>query len=87
MKSQSVTPKPDAELAKWCQILSTPSAMPDIVPQGWFTIAQLSDVIGRSSCNTQQRMRAMLKDGRVEQKAFRVATGKQVRPVPHYRLK
>jgi hypothetical protein len=87
MKSQSVIAKPDPELARWCAALSAPSTLPDIVPKGWFTIAQISDKLGRSSCNTQQRMRVMLKDGRAEQQTFRIATGKQVRPVPHYRLK
>lgn len=87
MKSQSVTPKPDAELARWCQILSQGSVAPDTVPAGWFTVAQLADKIDRSVCNTSERVRKMVAAGKAEKKMFRIQLAEKVRPVSHYRLK
>lgn len=87
MKSQSVTPKPDAELARWCQILSQSSVAPDKVPAGWFTVAQLADKLDRSHCNTSERVRKMVAAGKAEKKMFRIQLEEKVRPVSHYRLK
>lgn len=87
MRSQSVTPKPDAELARWCQILSQSSVAPDEVPAGWFTVAQLADKLDRSHCNTSERVRKMVAAGKAEKKMFRIQLEEKVRPVPHYRLK
>lgn len=87
MKSQSVTPKPDAELARWCEILSQSSVMPEKVPAGWFTVAQLADQLGKSVCNTSERVRKMVKNGLAERKDFTIQLEQRVRPVPHYRLK
>ena len=87
MKSQSVIPKTDAELARWCQILSQSSVVPDKVPAGWFTVAQLADKLDRSHCNTSERVRKMVAAGKAEKKMFRIQLDERVRPVPHYRLK
>lgn len=87
MRSQSVTPKPDAELARWCQILSQSSVAPDKVPAGWFTVAQLADKLDRSHCNTSERVRKMVAAGKAEKKMFRIQLEEKVRPVPHYKLK
>jgi hypothetical protein len=87
MKSQSVIPKTDAELARWCQILSQSSVAPDEVPAGWFTVAQLADKLDRSHCNTSERVRKMVAAGKAEKKMFRIQLDERVRPVPHYRLK
>lgn len=87
MKSQSVTPKTDHDLARWCQILSQSSMAPDEVPAGWFTVAQLADKLDRSHCNTSERVRKMVAAGKAEKKMFRIQLEEKVRPVPHYRLK
>ena len=87
MKSQSVTSRPDDDLARWCQILSQSSVVPDKVPAGWFTVAQLADKLDRSHCNTSERVRKMVAAGKAEKKMFRIQLEEKVRPVPHYRLK
>ena len=87
MKSQSVIPKPNDDLARWCQILSQSSMAPDEVPAGWFTVAQLADKLDRSHCNTSERVRKMVAAGKAEKKMFRIQLEEKVRPVPHYRLK
>ena len=87
MKSQSVIPKPDDDLARWCQILSQSSIVPDKVPDGWFTVAQLADRIDPSNSNTSERVRKMVAAGKAEKKMFRIQLEEKVRPVPHYRLK
>lgn len=87
MKSQSVIPKPDAELARWCEILSQSAVSIDEVPAGWFSVAQLADQLGKSICNTSERVRKMVKNGLAERKDFRIQLEQRVRPVPHYRLK
>lgn len=79
--------KPDAELARWCQILSQSSVAPDEVPAGWFTVAQLADKLNRSHCNTSERVRKMVAAGKAEKKMFRIQLEEKVRPVSHYRLK
>lgn len=86
MKSQSVTSKADADLAKWCEVLSQSSVAPDEVPAGWFTVTELADKIDRSACNTSERVRKMVAAGRAEKKMFRIQLAEKVRPVPHYRL-
>ena len=87
MKSQSVIPNPNDDLARWCQILSQSSMAPDEVPAGWFTVAQLADKLDRSHCNTSERVRKMVAAGKAEKKMFRIQLEEKVRPVPHYRLK
>ena len=87
MKSQSVTPKPDAELAKWCEMLSSPSVTAEEVPKGWFTVAQLAQKWGKAECTTGERIRRLFNEGKVERKNFTVQLEQRVRPVPHYKLK
>lgn len=87
MKSQSVIPKPDPELARWCEILSQSAVALDEVPAGWFTVAQLADRLGKSVCNTNERVRRMVAEGRAEKKLYRIQLAEKTRPVPHYRLK
>lgn len=79
--------QPDADLARWCAVLSAPSVAPEVVPPGWFTVAQLADKLDRSHCNTSERVRRMVAAGKAEKKMFRIQLAEKVRPVPHYRLK
>lgn len=78
---------PDPDLARWCAVLSAPSVAPELVPAGWFTVAQLAEKFNRSICNTSERVRRRVAAGKVEKKMFRIQLAKKVRPVPHYRLK
>ena len=87
MKSQSVTPKPDPELARCCMILSQNAVVVDEVPAGWFSVAQLADQLGKSICNTSERVRRMVAEGKAEKKLYRIQLAEKVRPVPHYKLK
>ena len=79
--------KPDANLAKWCQILSQPVTPVEEVPEGWFTIKQLAKARGRSECATSEQVRRMMEHGLCEKRNFTIRLAERVRPVPHYKLK
>lgn len=85
MKSQSVRAKPDAELAKWCEVLTT-SVVEDEVPEGWYTADQLCQKLKRPQSTVGRLLLAAIRDGKCERKKFRVNCGSFVRPVPHYKL-
>lgn len=57
------------------------------VPAGWFTISELANEIGVSESNARRRVGYLLKEGQVERMIYRIMLERQVRPVPHYRLK
>lgn len=63
------------------------TAKAEEVPAGWFTMAELAEEIGMSESNARRRMVHMLKAGAVEKRIYRIQLERQVRPVPHYRLK
>ena len=63
------------------------TARAEKVPAGWYTMAELADEIGISESNARRRVSFMVKEGRVEKRFFRIMLERQVRPVPHYRLK
>ena len=79
--------KKDADLMRLCDMLTTSNVKPDVVPEGWFTVATLADQIGKSVCMTSERVRKMVLRGTVERKNFKIQLEQRVRPVPHYRLK
>jgi hypothetical protein len=79
--------KKDSELMRLCDMLTTSTVKPDVVPEGWFTIATLADQIGKSVCITSERVRKMVLHGKVERKDFKIQLEQRVRPVPHYRIK
>ena len=80
-------PKPDAELAKWCDVLSQSRLVSDEVPEGWFTVSQLAAQWGKSDCTIGERVKRLLNDGKVERKDFVIQLHQVVRRTPHYRLK
>lgn len=84
MKSKAT--KPDSDLAAWCAALSQSSITPEVVPPGWFTVAQLAAKWGRSECTTGERVKRLLREEKVERKDFVVQLQQVVRRTPHYRL-
>jgi hypothetical protein len=77
----------DSDLRRWCDMLTASSVEPDEVPEGWFTVAELAEQIGKSVCNTSERVRKMVKHNRALRKDFKIQLEQRVRPVPHYKLK
>jgi hypothetical protein len=75
---------PDADLAAWCAALST-IASQDTVPPGWLTARQLAAKLGKAESTVSGQLSRAVREGRAETQSFRIATGKLVRPVPHYR--
>lgn len=57
-------------------------SQPETVPKGWQTMRELSKLTGYSRAETTRR----LKKTPHECRTFRVQCGRQVYPVPHYRL-
>lgn len=79
--------KADKQLAKWCDVLAQTKASPDAVPEGWLTSRQLAKVWNTSWPNARYRLTNAKTKGLVEEKFFRIATGRGPLPVPHYRPK
>jgi hypothetical protein len=79
--------KKDKELTRWCDMLTASNVKPDKVPEGWFTVSELSDQIGKSVCTTSERVRKMMLRGTVERKDYKIQLETRVRSVPHYKLK
>ena len=77
----------DKELAKWCAVLAESTAATDTVPPGWLTISELSKQTGSPTATLQHKIRRLIDAGKAERKDFRIRLAKNVRPVPHYRLK
>jgi hypothetical protein len=75
---------PDADLAKWCAALASPSVT-DVVPPGWFTTKQLSDKLGKPRPTMTRLLAEAVAAGRCEVQHFRATTGSVTRPVPHYK--
>ena len=76
----------DSDLAAWCAALASP-IIPDKVPPGWRTSAEICALLGKSPTRTSELLRCAVREGRAEKKQFRIAAAGTVRPVPHYRLK
>ena len=79
--------KPDKDLARWCAVLAELNAPTDIVPPGWRTLGDLAKQIGATVPTLQRKMRWLIKEGKAERRSFRIQLAKNVRPVPHYRLR
>jgi uroporphyrinogen-III synthase len=82
-------PRPDAQLAAWCEALASASRarQPDVVPPGWFTVRQLMYAMKAGKKATAQKVAALLRAGRAEVREFAVSVGASTRAVRHYRLK
>ena len=85
-KKSAAKVTPDADLAAWCAVLSASTVVPETVPPGWFTVAQLSTKWGRSACTTGERVKRLYRAGQVERKDFIIQLDQVVRRTPHYRL-
>lgn len=78
--------KKDDELAKWCAAL-TSEIVPDEVPEGWLTAAQLSERLNKPASTMGKMLTAAVRSGKAEVKKFRVMVGSFIRPTNHYRPK
>ena len=77
----------NAELAQWCAALADP-VVPDTIPPGWKSRAEISAMLGRSPSTVTRHIAAAVAQGKCELKKFRIASGSRgVYPVVHYRLK
>jgi hypothetical protein len=71
------------------RILSAKSYSPDDVPKGFKTAREYAADWGVRERRTREILQSGIRDGVVEAKSFRIATGVDGRlcPVPHYREK
>ena len=74
------------DLAKWCAALAA-NVVTDEVPPGWLTARELGKKLGISDSTMGKKLNRSLREGRVEKKLFRIATGQVTRAVPHYYAK
>lgn len=59
----------------------------DVVPDGFFMTQQWAEIVSKSESHTRRMLLAGVKDGKVEQKDFRVQVGRIIRTQTHYRLR
>jgi DNA-binding GntR family transcriptional regulator len=57
---------------------------PEIVPEGWLTLAQICAKTGISQTTIRTRLIKLIEAGKMECRLFRIFTGKQTIPVKHY---
>lgn len=60
---------------------------PEQVPPGWYTVRELADARQCERSHACKIIQAALKAGTLEQRVFRIVTGRKVYPVAHYRAK
>lgn len=87
MKKKITAEQIESSLAAFCQEISKGTVQPEKVPAGWFTVAELAEQLGKSHCNTSERVRRLVKIGKAERKDYTIQLEQRVRKVPHYRLK
>jgi hypothetical protein len=85
-KSKITAEQIESSLAQFCTELKKSSVKLDHVPPGWFTVSQLAEETGKSSCITSERVRKMVKDGVAERQDYIIQLEQRARAVPHYRL-
>jgi hypothetical protein len=71
----------------WSAALRGAIVQPDVVPPEWFTVRGLAKKLKTAVPTIQCRIKRLLKEGKAERRHYRVQLEKNVRPVPHYRLK
>ena len=84
-KSKITAEQIETSLDAFCRQLAKPLVTPDVVPPGWFTVADLANKSGKSPVTVGPRLNRMVKNGQVERKDFVIQLEQRVRAVPHYR--
>lgn len=74
---------------KWSQLLTLAlNGEPDVVPEGWFTRAQLKDHVGCGEATIGRKLRSLEKDGKVERKIFKIRDrANRLYAMPHWRIR
>jgi hypothetical protein len=57
---------------------------PEIVPEGWLTLAQISAKTGIAPTTIKSQLIKLIEAEKMECRLFRIFTGKQTIPVKHY---
>lgn len=72
---------------KWLDLLATAglAVAPSEVPEGWVTSEELSRIWNTSPATSRRRLKAMVDEGQVEAKFFKIMLD-VVRPVRHYKI-
>jgi predicted transcriptional regulator len=86
-KSKITAEQIESSLTNFCQQLTQPKVDLDVVPPGWFTVADLAAEVGKAPVTISQRIRKMVKTGQAERQDFTIQLEQVARKVPHYRLK
>ena len=71
----------------WTAALRGAIVQPDVVPPEWFTVRGLAKKLQTPVPTIQGKLKRLLKEGKAECRHYRVQLEKNVRPVPHYKLK
>jgi hypothetical protein len=80
-------PVPEKSANDWlAEILkaSGPTGKVDEVPEGWLTVAQISEMTKTAMSTINHKMIRSLQSGQVQRKKFRIKTDRQIIGVWHY---
>jgi hypothetical protein len=77
----------DLTAAAWAAALDDLPKAVDTVPPGWLTSQEISAQTGTPITTLRRFLVPLVQSGRCEMKKFRVLRAKNVRSMPHYRLK
>lgn len=76
----------DPQLAEWCAALVPPPNIEE-VPDGWLTVVQLSEKLGKPRQTVNRWVADAVASGAIEMRKFRVVAGNRgTYPTPHYRV-
>jgi hypothetical protein len=77
----------DLTASAWAAALSDICPPADIVPHGWLTAKELARQTRTPVPTLQAKLKQLVEQGKAERKKFRIRLEKNVRPVPHYKLR
>lgn len=87
MKKKPIVSHPEKSANDWLvDILqaSGPTGKVDEVPEGWLTVAQMSEMTETAMSTINHKMIRKLQAGLVQRKKFRIKTDRQITGVWHY---
>ena len=58
--------------------------VPDQVPAGWLTLAQMQEVTGLPTSTMNGRVQRLLKNGKMKKTKYKIRSGHQIIAVWHY---
>lgn len=76
-----------ASKSEWIEAVGQVERLSTVVPDGFKTLKQIADEIGRTTSATHHLVAQLIREGRAEMRKFRIPTpGRGLYPTQHYRV-